>query len=369
MSRFNVGGTSQWLSQLSKGLKDNGIQTQLLIGDCPREETEDSSLALIPHKRIPGLGPKKSPLQTIVAFLEIRRCIKEYRPDIVNTHTSKAGVIGRLAATTVRDKPKIVHTFHGHIFFGYFNPFMELMIKILERYLGKFTDFFLVSGEKVLQDLLKAKVVRVDSCLTVWPAVPEFDLVSEEGVRSKLGIGEQTVVVGWLGRKVPIKRLDRVLETAAKCKNAIFLIAGDGELVRNTYKDLIDRNSITNFIELGYSTPPNFWSLADICIMTSDNEAIPISPIEASLAGKPVVAVSAGSTNEVVLDGQTGFLCDSDVDQLATAINRLISDKDLRLTMGLSAKEFAKAKFAPSASVSRQIQGYRSALECSSNRR
>ena len=111
MTRFNVGGTSQWLFNLSQGLSENEIENLLLVGECPKSETEDSRLSKIPHKKIVGLGPKNSLASTISSFFQLRRAIKDFRPDIVNTHTSKAGVLGRIAAFSLPNRPTIVHTY------------------------------------------------------------------------------------------------------------------------------------------------------------------------------------------------------------------------------------------------------------------
>lgn len=366
MSRFNVGGTSQWLFQLSQGLDKAGIENRLLIGDCPSGEMEDSRLSVIPHNRISGLGPKQSLGATISAFFELRKVIRDYQPDIVNTHTSKAGVIGRLASSTIRTRPTIVHTYHGHVLSGYFNPVLENTIRAIEICLSVITDYFLVSGEQVLEDLKKAKIVRGDKVLNIWPAVPTFPLGNRENLRRIHKIPKEAVVIGWLGRKVPIKRIDRILEIAAQQRELIFVIAGDGDSIHTTYSNFIQRNELANIIELGFTSPSEIWAIADICLVTSDNEAMPISPIEASLAGRPIVAVDAGSTREVILDGTTGVLCKKDVNQLSSAIGRLSKDASLRSKMGEAARLFAVEKFSPETSVNRQLEGYRLAITRSS---
>jgi len=366
MSRFNVGGTSQWLFQLSQGLDKAGIENRLLIGDCPSGEMEDSRLSVIPHNRISGLGPKQSLGATISAFLELRKVIRDYQPDIVNTHTSKAGVIGRLASSPIRTRPTTVHTYHGHVLSGYFNPVLENTIRAIEICLSVITDYFLVSGEQVLEDLKKAKIVRGDKVLNIWPAVPTFPIGNRENLRRIHKIPKEAVVIGWLGRKVPIKRIDRILEIAAQQRELIFVIAGDGDSIHTTYSNFIQRNKLTNIIELGFTSPSEIWAIADICLVTSDNEAMPISPIEASLAGRPIVAVDAGSTREVIVDGTTGILCKRDVNQLSSAIGRLSKDASLRSKMGEAARLFAVEKFSPETSVNRQLEGYRLAITRSS---
>jgi len=363
MSRFNVGGTSQWLIQLSSGLTAQGIENHLIIGDCPASEREDVRIADIDHLRLRGLGPKTSPISTFKALLELRTAIKKFNPDIINTHTSKAGVIGRLASKTVRSQAAIIHTYHGHVLSGYFSKPLEFAIKSIEKILGAFTDYYLVSGEKVLEDIRKAGIIRGSNVLNIWPAVPHYEVSNRNEARKKLGISPETVVVGWLGRKVPIKRIDRILDAASQLPDVTFLIAGDGENIRKSFPEYFAGDKGANVIEHGFSTPKEIWSASDIAILTSDNEAMPISPIEAAIASLPVIAIDAGATREVMMDGITGILCTKDSVSLVQAIKSLARDPKLRATMGSAARKLALSKFSPASSVQRQIEGYQAALK------
>ena len=320
MSRFNVGGTSQWLFQLSAGLTNEKVENLLVIGNCPKNEREDQRIEQINHRRLAGLGPKTSLMSTFQSFRQLRRIIKEFNPDIINTHTSKAGVLGRIAGKTVRNHPTVVHTYHGHVLSGYFNKPTELAIKIIERLLSYQTDYFLVSGKKVLEDIKSAGIIRRGNYLTIWPAVPDYAIRNRTELRKKLGISPNDVVVGWLGRKVPIKRIDRILEAAEQLPALKFLIAGDGESIRETFPKFFSSDKGKNVIELGFSTPSEVWSISDIAILTSDNEAMPISPIEAAMASLPVIAVDSGATREVMMDGITGILCSKDSTSLTIAM-------------------------------------------------
>lgn len=361
MSRFNVGGTSQWLYQLSIGLSENKIDNLLVIGECPANEKEDIRLKDLNHLKVDGLGPKTSIFSTVQAFLRLRKIIKEYSPEIINTHTSKAGVIGRLASKSVKGKSKIVHTYHGHVLTGYFNKVIELGIQSVEILLSLVTDYFLVSGEKVLSDIKKAKIIRGSNFITVWPAVPDYSLNNREELRRSHGIEPEKIVIGWLGRKVPIKRIDRILEVASQIPDAIFLIAGDGESIKQTYSKYFQNGQLTNVKELGFSTPSDIWSMSDIAVLTSDNEAMPISPIEAALGSLPVVAIDAGATSEVVLDGLTGFLCSKKPEEFAATLKTLVRDASMRSKLGEAGRKLALSRFSPESSVQRQIQGYRAA--------
>lgn len=367
MSRFNVGGTAQWLYQLSVGLDENNIENLLIIGDCPASESEDPRIAQISHLRIDGLGPKTSPFSTVQAFLSLRREIKKYRPDIVNTHTSKAGVLGRLAAKTSGVDTKIVHTYHGHVLSGYFNPIVATLIRFIESILNRITDYSFVVGEKVKEDLIEAKIIKNSRILTVWPAVEDFSLSNRKELRESLGIASKALVVGWLGRKVPIKRIDRILEIAANRPEITFLVAGDGPSAKESFPELFKKHNLNNVFEFGYMRASDFWSIVDICIMTSDNEGMPSAPIEAALAKLPTITVDAGSMKEVLIDGETGFLCKPEIADLLKKLDLLARDSDLRESLGRNGREFALKKFSRSSSSTRQIAGYRLALASNSS--
>ena len=363
MSRYNVGGTAQWLYQLSHGLSENNIENRLLVGNCTNGEKEDERLSSINHTKIAGLGPGTNPLSTLIALIQIRREIKKFRPDIVNTHTSKAGVLGRIAAKSIRPTPKVIHTYHGHVLTGYFNSIMNRSIGIIERLLSNLTDMNFVSGTQVSQDLIDEKILTRESVFQVWPGVPVFELDNRKQSRKKLGIKEDAFVVASLGRKVPIKRLDRVLEIAAQLPGVIFLIAGDGKMLSSNQQGSILSLENNNVIEIGFSSPSFIWAIADVCLLTSDNEAIPITPIEASISGKPVVVMDAGSSRETLIHGETGFLCEKNISDAITAIRKLENSPKLRKKMGSNGRIWASNHFDPVKSTLRQIEGYKKVLD------
>lgn len=362
MSRFNIGGTSQWIYQLSQGLDKRGISNTLLIGDCPKQEREDSRLLELDYKRIPGLGPKTSPLQTFRAFLALRKEIKLSNPDIVNTHTSKAGVLGRLAAISTKTNSKIVHTYHGHVLDGYFNSTLENLIRWIEIFVSSFTDLFFVSGEKVLLDLKDAGIIGNKPSVTVWPAVPEILVGDRSELRRSLSIPDEAVVFGWLGRKVPIKRIDRILDLAKARPEYRFIIAGDGESIRETYSEFFLNDGLPNVLELGFTSPSAIWAISDVCLLTSDNEAMPISPIEAALCGRPSIVTDVGSSREVLMNSETGFVSSKKTSEMLSFIDQLAGSKILRKKMGQAAYNFARSRFSPQSSIDRQIAGYKLAL-------
>ncbi len=363
ISRFNVGGTAQWLFQLSDGLTKNEIQNIMLVGTCPTQELEDERLNSINYKRIKGLGPSSSLFASIQSFFAIRSEIKKFKPDIVNTHTSKAGVVGRLAAISVLYRPKIVHTYHGHVLFGYYNKTISSLITFIERILSTVTDQHFVLGEKVLSDLEKAKIVRKSNYTLVLPGVADFVKINKESARKALGLDQKSFVVGWLGRKVSIKRLDRILDLAQENPDLKFLIAGVGTPVSETFNERFKNGKLRNVIEFGLSTPSQIWSASDVCLITSDNEGMPTSAIEASLFGIPVVSTAAGSISDIVEHGKSGFICNSLISEISSELRKLSDSPELTQRMGESGRKIALEKFSPEKSLNSQIYGYKKVLK------
>jgi glycosyltransferase involved in cell wall biosynthesis len=358
MSRFNVGGTSQWLFQLSSGLSSQSVENLLVIGDCLIEETEDSRLQNINHLKIGGLGNKAGFVLTIRSFFQLRRVIKTFKPDIVNTHTSKAGVLGRLASKSVRGKHKSIHTYHGEVLNGYFSRSIVLSIQMIERFLALITDRFFVAGQVTAETLLSKRIINSYNYDLVWPGVPDYALGNRKVLRESLGISTNKIVVGWLGRKVKIKRIDRILDLAEQFPEVYFLIAGDGTSIKESFPTFFDGKKRSNVIELGSTSPSAIWAISDIALLTSDNEAIPISPIEASLANLPILATDVGSIREVVQDGVTGFICPSNIFNMVPALQILIDNEKLRNRFGSSARGYALKKFSPETFVSHHIKLY-----------
>lgn len=363
MSRFNVGGTSQFLFHLTKEMEDASYEALLVVGECSKKETEDVRLHDIQHLKLRGLGPDDTLFQAITAVFKLRKIIKDFSPDIVNTHTSKAGFIGRLANFTFRKRSKLAHTFHGHVFHGYFNQVIEWTLRCIERLLMRLTDYVYVVGDRVLRELQSLHIISSKPYKVVWPYVPELNMGNRSSLRKQLGIDENKIVIGWLGRKVPIKRLDRIIELSKRLPNCIFIIAGDGDyyLNNNQSENKVIRDA--NVIELGVSSPDFIWTVSDICLSVSDNEGIPISPIESSIAGKPVVATNVGSTEEVVVHGLTGFLCQPDVDSIFFSLVLLIDNPTRLQEFGRNAEIFAKAKFDSRRIIRSYIDGYHTAFQ------
>jgi len=270
IARFNVGGTASWLSTLSRELIDAGNSSIIVTGNVKFPEIESVKLDALPHIRIAELGQTLSLSDDIQSFIKLRRLIAEINPDIVNTHTAKAGVLGRLAALSLgKSRPTIVHTIHEHLLTGYFGKLKVRLVVLVESILARYSDFLLFAGMKVQEDCIQAGIGTYKKSLVVMPGV-EVPRESANSIAStEVFSRARRIRVGCLARVTAVKRPDRVIEIAQKLPEIEFLIGGGGELFKNLSK-IAPRNC--HF--LGWVEPKEFWQLMDIALLTSDNEAL-----------------------------------------------------------------------------------------------
>jgi glycosyltransferase involved in cell wall biosynthesis len=225
---------------------------------------------------------------------------------------------------------------------------------IIEKVLSSFTDLIIFAGEKVQLDCLNVGIGKLDQSVVIYPGVSEAKLSKESARRTV----SDRLRVGWLGRVTKIKRPDRVLEIAGKLPNLDFYIGGEGDLLK-TCKE----SAPNNISFLGWSNPHKFWSEMDICLLTSDNEALPISIIEAQLNGLPTVATDVGSTSEVVIDGESGYLTSVDIAEMVEKLTTLSENSNLREEMGKKAKARAREVFSPKRQRDDHIAAYKMAIK------
>lgn len=358
MTRVNRGGTAKWLEILTSGLVENGCESQILCGCVQEGETEDPIINNFDVIRINKMGRSISPINDLSAFLQIRHQIKTQKPDIVNTHTSKAGLLGRLAIMTiVKNKPAVVHTYHGHLLYGYFSRNKTKVLVSIENFLSKFTQLIIVSGSRVKKELLIAGVGEESQYRLIKPGIEEFRYADRQTARQSIGISEDQLVVGWLGRFAEVKKPERVVRLASMSPHIIFVMGGDGELF-----DLITKNSLPNLRLIGWSTPEFLWGISDIGILTSDNEAQPIALVEAAMAGIPTIALNVGSIEGVISDGETGYLV-NDLATMSEKINELAINPKLRALMGEKAKLKMLSEFNVENFIESHLRVYELALK------
>jgi glycosyltransferase involved in cell wall biosynthesis len=354
-----IGGPSHNVTLLSAFLAPE-FETMLLVGK--KDPTEKDATYIAEQLGLSPIEIKEMrrsvlPLYDIIAFFKIRRIIKKYKPDIVHTHASKSGAIGRLAARTC-NVPLVVHTFHGHVFHSYFNAFFSNLVVRMERFLSKKTDAIVAISESQKYELSEVyKIAPANKIYTIPLGfnLDKFSLDQEKKAiifRNKYGFKSDDLIIGIIGRIVPIKNHDMFLEVAARVKqkhpkNVRFAIIGDGELRSHVQKKCEELGlSYSYFISHPKQQSDvlvTSWeteidqALAgmDIVLLTSNNEGTPVSLIEAQSARKPVVSTNVGGVEDIVANGKTGFITEvNEIEKFTEFVNRLIESKELRDSMG-----------------------------------
>ncbi len=313
-------------------MEKRGHNLLLYAGSVADGEAEDSRFAQLGGKRLHMDSRNLAILSDLMAIRSFRKVLKHEKPDILNTHTAKAGMIGRMAAIGL--PVKTVHTFHGHVLFGYLSRTQRYLYVRLEEFLNLFTDAYVIVGQRTMHDLLAAGIGTADKMSVIYPYVESAALL-----KIKPRSPENFVTVGWLGRVTAIKRPDRLVKIASRLPSINFVVGGNGDLFAR-YSAI----KLPNIKWLGWTSADDFWTECDIALLTSDNEGVPTSLIEAALSGIPIVATNVGGVEEVFIDGEGGYLAESDQD-FAKLISLLANDSSTRIAMGDSARTFAVKRF------------------------
>ncbi|HEX5152072.1 MAG TPA: glycosyltransferase family 4 protein [Parafilimonas sp.] len=377
-NRLIVGGISNDIVPLAWYLKD---EFEILIISGEKEEDEAEINFLL--KLYPGLQFKKidsfrkniNPFNDRIAYTEIKREIKNFKPDIVHTHGAKSGLMGRLAAYKSK-VPCIMHTYHGHHFHSYYNTLISSALTALERMLGRITTVVIAISKWQKKELTETyKIVPEEKVkiipLGIEPARIRTEPVTQRFIfRKKYKVEDDTIAIGIAGRIVPVKNLKLFVQVAkdliaGSTKRLCFFIIGDGFLKKQIEEQCAALNLpyteneeekadiiFTSWIE---DIIPAIHAM-DIVALTSNNEGTPMSLIEAQFCGKPVVATDVGGVKDIVLDNETGFLVKAgDAAKLVERLKLLIENESLRKEMGAKAEAFAEENF----SKQREVENYR----------
>lgn len=345
IARMNVGGPAVQVSGLMRGFDKERFDQVLVTGYCADDEADylETSAKDVTATRIVGLGRSISPRADLSAFLQVVREIRAFRPDVIHTHTAKAGVIGRVASLVSGHRSIRVHTFHGHLLHGYFGKFKTYLVIIVEKFLAVFTTRLLAVGRKVMNDLLAVGIGNAKKFSVMPPGLQLGPLPSREVACSNLGIDPSLTYCAFIGRITKIKRPDRFLDVVAllhgQGANVHFIVAGAGDLL--DYCQTRTKNEDLPVTFLGWREDvETVLAASDIVLLTSDNEGTPLSLIQAGMAGLPIVATNVGSVSEIILNEETGFLTDTSAHSLAESMNQLLVSSALRKEMGKRAREY-----------------------------
>ncbi len=378
INRFNIGGPTYNATFLTRFLSDE-FET-LLVGGLP-EEGESDSLHILEEYNVQAIlikEMKRKPnfFSDRKALQKLKEIIEEFQPDIVHTHASKAGALGRKAAFDM-NVPIVVHTFHGHVFHSYFGRFKTEFYKFIERRLARKSSGIIAISE--LQSMELSDVYKIVNRSRIEVIPLGFDLLKfnnqliqkREITRSDYNLESDQIAIAIIGRLAPIKNHELFFEIVnlvnqETTKKLVFFIVGDGEL--NSFIE----DQIKQFTDLGIDIRFTSWikdiatfnAGMDIICLTSKNEGAPVSIIEAQASQVSVVVTDVGGVRDIVVDNKTGFIVPKDnarifVDKLLT----LIENESIRKEFGENGWKFVRDKFHYSRLVKDMEVYYKSLME------
>ena len=364
ITRFDKGGSAEntflTVRDLDKSRYDvaliRGLSQESQMGDREARAVEANLAALeksgVRMVTMPELVRDLSPLNDFRAFMRLFRLFRKQRPHNVHTHTSKAGILGRWAAYFA-GAPVIVHTPHGHVFWGYFGRAKTTLFILMERLTARITDRIITLTKQEMNDHLRFSIAPAEKFTVVHSGVdlgPFSRLkVDAPAVRKKLAIPQDSFVVGTAGRLTPVKGQKYLIEAAAglvrQHRDMLFVFLGDGQLV-NDLKLMTSALGIGDQVKfLGWRPDvAEVMSTFDVFVLPSLNEGMGKVLVEAMAMGKPLIASDVGGIPDLVVQGENGLLVPpANSEALAQAVLDLYENPDKRERMGEAGKRISAA--------------------------
>ncbi|WP_158281533.1 glycosyltransferase [Sediminitomix flava] len=364
IARLNVGGPAIHTILLTDGMNNDTFETMLVSG---REAEQEGNMHYLAREKnvdinhFPHLQRELSPMKDAKAFWEMVKLIRQFNPDIIHTHTAKAGFIGRAAAIylntfrSAENKIKIVHTFHGHVFHSYFSTLKTNLFINIERFLGKFSDIIITITPKQQIEIkdfgigtqINHQIVPLGLDLRKFKEKPRMP----KSLHQQYNIPEDRILIGTVARFTAIKNLSLFLEIAAKLiernDKLHFMMVGDGEdremlEAKAAELGISDSVTFTGFL----SDLPSVFADLSILLLTSKNEGSPVSIIEAMTSGTGVVASNVGGVPDLFTEEGKYFLCEpTNIDDYVEKTEKLLTDQEFYNHITTVQQDFIYNKF------------------------
>jgi glycosyltransferase involved in cell wall biosynthesis len=356
IARMNVGGPAVLVADLMRNFDSQKVHSILLTGYCDESESDylDEVARDVSAIRVPGLGRSVSPIKDLSALFVLVKEIRKFQPDVIHTHTAKAGVLGRIAGLIAAPRAKRVHTFHGHLLHGYFGSGKTKLIILVEKLLAHFTVRLIAIGNSVKSDLLEVGIGSEFKYEVIFPGLEPLRIHSKLDARRSLNLESRLTYLVFVGRLTQIKRPDRLLDIARFLSNSYpnsrMLIAGAGELFATIKAK--SESEVLPVMFLGWRNDIDLiLSASDIAILCSDNEGIPLTLIQAAQAGLPIVSTNVGSVSDIVVHGINGLLTETSSAGLISATKSLLDSVSMRDEFGKAGQKRANKYFTSEAMV------------------
>ena len=371
ITRLILGGAQENTLITCKQLAERGHEVTLITGPALGPEGQLFEQAQGQKYKVIVVDKLRraiNPVYDAISYYQIRKHLKRIRPDIVHTHSAKAGVLGRFAASSLKsappERPYVIHTIHGLAFHPYQNQWLNKFYIRIERSAAEKTDAFISVADAMTEQALAAGIGKPEDFTTAYSAIEEEDFLQPPdlqqiaGFRRRYGISQQAIVLVTIARLFELKGHAFIIKSAKEVvkhfENCLWLFVGDGNLARQIKTDIHLAGLGYKFRFTGLIAPnqiPIAIHSSDILIHCSLREGLARVLPQAMLCGKPVVSFDIDGAKEVVNEN-TGFLVEpQNVNQLAAACEKLIQSDDLRQTLGKTAREAIKEIFAPETMV------------------
>ena len=372
ITRLILGGAQENTLITCKLLAERGHDVTLITGPALGPEgqlfdkTENKKYKVIV---IEDMIRKISPADDFRAYRRLRSILKEIQPDIVHTHSAKAGILGRFAAHALKrrskeNKPKVVHTIHGLAFHPYLSNRLNKFYIAIEKMAAKKTDAFITVADTMTEKALAVGIGKPEDYTTAYSAIEEGAYLEEieerriNDFRRKHSISSNAVVLVTIARLAELKGHEYIIESAkrlvTKFADCVWLFVGDGELAEDIKHEIHFLNLDYRFRFTGLVDPdeiPLIIHSSDILVHCSLREGLARALPQGMLAGKPVISFDIDGAKEVVNENTGRLLPPEDVDALTEASRELIADKELRKELGENARRSVIKQFAPDTMV------------------
>ena len=359
LNRFNLGGPIYNAAYLSKYLNSKKYETYLIGGKIEKHETSGKFIIEnldIPYYEIKSMRRSVNFFLDIISLVKVLIIIYKFKPNIIHTHAAKAGIIGRIASIFYLKKIKLVHTYHGNVFDGYFSNHFNKLILLIEKFLSKFTDKIIAISRSQKNDLINLYKLCDSSKIEIIPL--GFDLkkfsidkdLKRLKKRNEYKLDSEDILITIIGRVVPIKNHKLFIDVIEYCmkrtnKTIKALIIGDGSEMSNLinytskkglkycYKNIIDDFDI--FFCSWKKDIDNYLPASDIVALTSLNEGTPVSIIESMASGTPSISTDVGGVSDIIENGISGIVSKNNIKDFGNDLLRLIENEDLRTNLAI----------------------------------
>ena len=378
ITRLILGGAQENTLITCKGLAARGHDVTLITGPAlgPEgelfEQTKNQKFETIV---IDPLHRQINPVYDILAYRAIKKCLEEIRPDIVHTHSAKAGILGRFAAYNLSRRPKIIHSVHGLSFHQYQNFLLNRFYIAVERATAKKTDAFICVADAMTQKSLAAGIGRPEQFITAYSAIEEDEFLNpiadqqRNDFRRKYDMPQDAIILVTIARLFHLKGHKYIIESAkeiaARFDNCIWLFVGDGILKDRIQKQIADYGLSDRFRFTGLlpvRQMPLVIQSSDILVHCSLREGLARVLPQAMLCGKAAISFDIDGAAEVVTPDTGRLIEPENVEQLTDTCAELIANENLRTRLGQSGREFVKEKFSPKVMVDKIEQLYKRLL-------